>query len=361
LIEVLPLGPGDRTAFFGLLTDIYPAGPVRAQLLLEQFGLFDPQWHPVLAHVDYELFLAWHGQRPVGRVAAIIDRHYPDATAGFFGLFETQPDQEAAGKLVQAAGDWLRGQGKTVMFGPLAFNPNQKVGALVEGFDQPPQPALPYNPPYYARLLEGAGLEKEIDLLAYLWDLGRGDRARLGRVAQQARRRLPGLVVRELGGTSLLRTQRAIGEVYNRCMTGGWGFVPLTDGETAGFVRGLASRRGIYLLAEASGRPAGISLSLPLGPAASSGGGARFRLAILGVVPEYQNRGLAAVLIEETVQAYARRGCRQVEMSLVAENNTLMNRLIRLAQPAVARRCRVYRMALDQRAGQDHRLSDGGR
>ena len=78
MIDVLPLREGDLFVFFRLLADIYPEGPVSSQLLLDQCGLFLPDFHPVLDHIDYALFLAWDGGRPVGRVAAIIDTDYPD-------------------------------------------------------------------------------------------------------------------------------------------------------------------------------------------------------------------------------------------------------------------------------------------
>jgi GNAT superfamily N-acetyltransferase len=218
------------------------------------------------------------------------------------------------------------------------------VGVVIDGFDQPPQPNLPFNPPYYGELLEGAGLAKEIDLLAYLWDPAVGDRAKVSRVAERARRGIPGLVLRHLHGEDLVRAGRAIREVYNKCMATVWGFAPLTEREVDAFLQGLATRsQGIYLLADTATGPAGLSLSLPGG---LSGAADFFRLAILGVIPEYQNRGLAAVLILETVDAYVRSGCRQVEFSLVAESNTLMNRIVELSEAAITRRCRVYRRDL---------------
>lgn len=348
VIDVLPLRDKDMAAFFSLVGDIYPEGPIRSQLLLGEFGLFHPYFHPVLNHVEYALFLARDGKRPLGRVAAIIDSQYPDPEVGFFGLFEAQRNQEVAQKLILAAGDWLRDRGKTLMLGPLAFNTNQKVGALIYGFDHPPQPFLPFNPPYYAELFEGAGLQKEIDLMAYQWELTGEEPAKVGRVAQRARLRIPGLVIRQPKGDAILREKKLIGEVYNNSLTAGWGFVPLTEKELHAFLQGLASqRRGIVLIADTKTGPAGISISMPgtsnfRGRAATS-----FRLAIFGVIPQYQSKGLAAVLIHETLGAYTRSGCQQVEFSLVAENNERMNRLVAHSNATITKRYRVYRLSLN--------------
>jgi len=350
MVDVLPLGAGDLSAFFGLPAGIYPPGPVLTRLLLEQCGLLQPDFHPVLEHVDYQLFLAWEGQQPLGRIAAFVDTRYPDPAVGFFGLFEVHRHREAAGTLLRAAADWLSGRGKTVMLGPLHWTTNEKVGALIEGFDQLPEPSLPFNPPYYRELLEGAGLSKEIDLLAYRWDLSGGDTDKVARVAQRARRRLPGLAIRRLNQEDIATIAGAVVAVFNSCLKGTWGFVPLTERELTAFLRKLTAAGGIGLLAGTSTGPSGISLSVPSGPGVFSPAGSipAFRLAVFGVIPEYWNRGLGAVLIQETLAVYQKTGCRRVEFSLVAENNTLMNRMVALSGAAVTRRCRVYRLALDR-------------
>jgi len=349
MTAVLPLREGDLSAFFGLLADIYARDPARTQLLLGQIGLFLPFLHPVLYHVDYQLFLAWEDRHPVGRVAAILDQHYPDPGVGFFGLFEVTRNQDAAEKLLRAAGNWLAGHGKTVMIGPVTFNTNQKVGTLIEGFDQPPQPGLTYNPPYYQEMLEGAGLTKEIDLLAYHWDPACVNTVKIDRVAGRARARIPGLSLRRLNGAILVRERKSLLDVYNRSLAAGWGFVPLTEREMDAFLQGLAAQsQGIYLLADVKGQPAGFSLSLPT-TLTRGRAGTGFRLAVLGVVPAFRNRGLAAVLFQENIRAYARAGCHRVDISLVAENNDLMNRIIgQEAATTVARRYRVYRLPLTQ-------------
>ena len=45
---------------------------------------------------------------------------------------------------------------------------NYECGLLVDGFDKPPTFLMPYNPPYYERLIEGYGFRKSQDLLAYM-------------------------------------------------------------------------------------------------------------------------------------------------------------------------------------------------
>jgi len=44
---------------------------------------------------------------------------------------------------------------------------NDEVGLLIDAFDEPPFIRMTYNPPYYAGLIEGYGLQKIQDLYAY--------------------------------------------------------------------------------------------------------------------------------------------------------------------------------------------------
>jgi hypothetical protein len=93
-------------------------------------------------------------------VGAVVDDNHNavhDERMGAFGFLETIDDRDVAGALLDAAEDWARGQGMTIMRGPLNFSINQEVGALIDGFDDPPRVMMTYNPHYYPALIEGRG------------------------------------------------------------------------------------------------------------------------------------------------------------------------------------------------------------
>ena len=60
----------------------------------------------------------------------------------------------------------MRGQGLRRMRGPASFTINEEFGLLIENFDDAPTLLTTWNPPYYRRLVESAGLAKAEDLLA---------------------------------------------------------------------------------------------------------------------------------------------------------------------------------------------------
>ena len=71
--------------------------------------------------------------------------------------------------LLDAAAGWLRERGRDRMVGPMDFTMNDESGVLIEGFEREPMVRQPWQPPYYQRLCEEAGLEKAVDL--FMWEL----------------------------------------------------------------------------------------------------------------------------------------------------------------------------------------------
>ena len=121
-------------------------------------------------HAAAQYYLATRDGRTVGRIAAISNRLHNEVhgdKVGFFGWFECDYDQEAADALFAAAAQWLKDHGHDVMRGPASFSVNDECGLLVDGFDTPPTLMMPHNPPYYLRLMDGAGFRKAKDLWVY--------------------------------------------------------------------------------------------------------------------------------------------------------------------------------------------------
>jgi hypothetical protein len=135
-------------------------------------------------NADMGMFVAFQGDTPVGRVAAIHNKahneHYGDHT-GFFGFFECVRDgADTAAALMEAAGTWLAERGLESVRGPVNPSMHAECGLLIQGFDSPPAILMPHNSLFYAELLESCGLRKCKDLFAYQFhrkDVAPGSRA----------------------------------------------------------------------------------------------------------------------------------------------------------------------------------------
>jgi GNAT superfamily N-acetyltransferase len=104
-------------------------------------------------------FLAYAGEKPVGRLTAFRNRmlHGNQARCGMVGLFACRDDETAARQLLEHAANWIREQGLETMRGPMAGDIWHRWRFMTRGFDTAPFPGEPRQPEYYPRLFTAAG------------------------------------------------------------------------------------------------------------------------------------------------------------------------------------------------------------
>src|SRR6266542_1543792 len=121
-----------------------------------------PSKNPFFAHADVQLFLAWHGNRLAGRIAAIDDRLHNEThgdNLAMFGFFEAE-DAEVTRALLADVEAWACAKGRTAVRGPFSPSMNDMCGLLIEGFDTIPNLLMPHNPPEYGGFIEQCGYRK---------------------------------------------------------------------------------------------------------------------------------------------------------------------------------------------------------
>ncbi|MDD4889360.1 MAG: hypothetical protein PHU85_05480 [Phycisphaerae bacterium] len=229
-----------------------------------------------------EFFLAFDARtrQPVGRIAAIIDHRYnthlrrtePEhELVGLFGFLDCIDAPPVARRLLDAAADWLRGQGMKRMLGPASPSQSYDYGLLVEGHGQPHRFLLPFHPPYYAPLLEACGLTKAKDLLALTIDLTDPQcRANVDRFIERtglmgARRSAGDVTIRPVNLRRFEDESRIVRDAVNEVLVSSWGYTPISDDEwrlMAGSLRRFLNA-DFVLVAERAGKPIGVTLAVP--------------------------------------------------------------------------------------------------
>jgi GNAT superfamily N-acetyltransferase len=308
--------------------------------------------NPFFEHAEAEYFLAERAGEVVGRIAAISNRLHNqvhDDRVGFFGFFECIDDQSVADALFGAAATWCRQLGHDVIRGPASFSVNDECGLLVDGFDTPPTLMMPHNPRYYVSLVERAGFTKAKDL----WVYQGGDETtyypvpeRLARATELIRQR-QGITLRSLNMKDFRGDVERIKQVYNTAWQKNWGFVPMTDHE----IDHLAEQfkpvviPGIVPFAEKNGQVIGFGIVLPdlnvvfrsnrsgwLLPvlpkllwSLKMGRIRRARILLLGILPEYQGKGIDAMLYHWIWTRCGQLGITWGEAGWILEDNPAMN------------------------------------
>lgn len=332
--------------------------------------LLDREKNPFFEHAEAEYFLAEQSGRVVGRIAAISNRLHNEVHAdrvGFFGFFESTQDQGVADALFAAAHAWLAARGLNVMRGPASFSTNDECGLLVRGYDTPPTLMMPHNPPYYERLLDGAGFTKAKDLLVY-----RGGYesvyipvpARLARGTDLLRKRL-GITIRPMNMQDFKAEVERIKVLYNRCWEKNWGFLPMTDREIDHLAEQFkpVAIADLVPFAERDGEPVGFGLCLPdlnaifrrhrsgrLTPVLLADlllslkfkRLRRLRILLLGVVPEFRGKGVDAMLYHWIWTKAEKYGIRWGEAGWILEDNPAMNAGLEKMEFNVYKTYRLY-------------------
>ncbi|HEV8636850.1 MAG TPA: hypothetical protein VG370_21740 [Chloroflexota bacterium] len=404
----LPWQPlNDLERFVRLPRLALPPDPLRTPLLdLEQADLVDRRGHPFYREAEAELFLAWRGDEPVGRVAAIVNhnhnafeerKHGRPVRSGYFGFYEALDDQAVADALLDAAATWLRARGMAEMVGPASPSHNYYFGSRSLSDEAPPPTHSRflevYNPDYYNRHYQAWGLECARKLLGYDADLRSPT---VEKTAERFERAITdliaatGLVVRRLDMSDFDGEIGRAVDLINRSLEDNWGFSPMTRAELSYMARQMRwlIDPELILFAELSGEPVGISLSVPdynqvfaamegrLGgwPAALRFGNLPLvrwlwphgnawstdridlvRVIALGVVPTVW-RGSVSVrrellrlgpaLVYQTFHNARRAGYRWVTASWILEDNRAMRAPFQLAALEPTRVWRIYRRAL---------------
>ncbi|RKG65668.1 N-acetyltransferase [Corallococcus sp. CA054B] len=368
-VQVTPVrGAADRTAFIRLPYSLYRDDPNWVPPLeMERRDFLDPKKNPFFDYAEVELFLARRGQDVVGRVAAIKNpRHmeFHGTKEGFFGLFECVNDAGVARGLLDAASAWLKARGIDTVLGPANFSSNQDWGLLVEGYESPPALMMPYNPAYYAGLLETCGFTKAKDLFAYELSSSTPPPEKVARIAEKIRQR-EGVTVRPVNLKDFPAEVARIKQIYNAAWEKNWGFIPFTDREFEHMAKEMKAivRPELLLIAEVKGEPVAFSMTLPDANAAFKAANGRLttfglpiglvklvlasrklkrlRLLTLGIKEGYRRRGLDAILYLDTLRTAKELGYTGGEISWTLEDNHLVNRAI---ESMGGQRSKTYRV-----------------
>jgi hypothetical protein len=248
---------------------------------------------------------------------------------------------------------------------------NDEIGLLVEGFDDPPVILTTYNPPYYRRLIEGAGFASVKELYAYRLMADRFVGEKLRRVQQRVRDRY-GVTIRQVRfspARAFRRDIATIKRIYAEAWEQNWGAVSLTDEEfdfLASDLKKIADPKSI-IFADIGDRTVGFALGIPdinqvlIGNRRGGliGAGLRLlfgkrritrgRVLVLGVLPEFQRRGLDSVLYYEVGYRMTRvLGYSEGEASWVLEDNVMMNRAAQLMQGELYKRYRLFEKSMNK-------------
>ena len=330
--------------------ELYKDNPYSVPDIYEDMVATFSDKNPAMEFCDAVYYLAYRDGEIVGRVAGIINHKANkrwEQKMVRFGYIDFIDDMEVSKALISAVEKWGKEKGMDYIQGPLGFTDMDAEGMLIEGFEELGTNATIYNYPYYPKHIEALGFEKEADWVELLMTVPRetGIPERLERIAKIVIEKY-GLQIKRYTSRSKLRKDygKQIFEVINEAFKPLFGYSELNEKQIDLYVNTyipFIDLKLVSLITDANGRLICVGISMPsLSKALQKAKGKLFPfgwfhllkalkwkkpdtldLMLVGVLPEYQGKGINAVLFYDLLPNYISEGYKYVETNPELEVN----------------------------------------
>jgi hypothetical protein len=308
--------------------------------------------HPFFGHSEGDFFLARDEKgKVVGRIAILENKpfnEYHKVKKAQFYLFDVIDDQDVANKLWEKCFEWAKARELNEIVGPKGLSAFDGYGVLVEGFEHHQMMTMMnYNFPYYQKLLEKLGFEKEVDFVScYIRSDLFTTPEKAKEIANIVQKRGTFKVMKFKNKRELMKWATPLGHAYNDTFVNNWEYYPLTDGEIKLLVDNLISiiNPKLIKLISHDDKIVGFLLAFPdITTALQRHGGKITPFALIdimmsmkktnwvsvngaGILPEFQGRGGNALMYTEMEKTIRDFGFEHLEMTQVAETAVQMRK-----------------------------------
>lgn len=319
-------------------------------LYSDMVNTFSKDKNAAFEFCDADYFLAYNEKGEiVGRVAAIINNRANEKWGKKdvrFGWIDFIDDIEVSSALLKTVEEWGKERGMTHIQGPLGFTDFDAEGMLVEGYDQLSTMATIYNFPYYPKHMEKLGYEKDADWVEFKIFVPDAIPEKHKRISDIIQKKY-NLKIKKYTSSKKIADEygQAIFELMNEAYEPLYGYSPLSQGQIEQYVKmylPIVDLRMVTLITDLEDKLVAVGISMPsLSEALQKAHGklmpfgwyyllkALFMkrrakmldLLLVAVKPEYQNKGVNALLFSDLIPVYQQLGFEYAESNPELELN----------------------------------------
>lgn len=336
-----------RFVKFGI--DLYKDNPYFCPpILFDEMNTFNPKGNPALEVCEHIIYMAYRDGKIVGRIVGLINHRANKAWSVKkcrFGWFDFVDDYDVFKALIDAVAEWGRRNGMECLNGPVGFTDFDHQGLLIEGFDHNAPMASLYTHPYYVAHYERYGLRKEADWIEYQITPPAQAPERMRRIVSLIEQRyklhtVKVKSVRELKNRYGYSYFDVLDEAYQKL----YNYQPMTDRQKRYYCKmyfPLLNFDFVTMVANQQDEIVAVGLGMPsLSDALRKSRGrlfpfgwyhivkalkakrmTDFDLLLIGVRPDYQDKGVTALIFNEMTPYFTKYGIKRVETTAILENN----------------------------------------
>lgn len=317
-------------------------------LIFDEINALKQGANPAHEVCDFILYMAYRNGKIVGRIAGIVNHRANQAWSVKkcrFGWFDFVDDYDVFKALLDAVAEWGTSKGMELLNGPVGFTDFDHQGLLIEGFEHNSPMASLYTHPYYVAHYERYGLRKEADWIEF--------QIYPPTEAPERMRRVAGLVSERYGlRTVKVKNARELrkryGYTYFDVLDAAYqklyNYQPMTDRQKQYYCKmffpllnfdfvTLVVNEKDEIVAVGLGMPS-LSVALrkcrgrlfPFGwyhllKALKAKKMTDFDLLLIAVRPDYQDRGVNSLIVDEMTPYFSKYGIQRIESSAILETN----------------------------------------
>ncbi len=340
----------DLKRFIRFNYELYKHNPYSVpDLYDDMLNTFNKQKNAAFEFCEAEYFLAYKDGKLAGRVAAIINRRANETWQKKevrFGWIDFIDDTEVSEALIRTVEQWGKERGMTHIQGPLGFTDMDAEGMLIEGFDQLGTMATIYNYPYYPAHMERLGFRKDADWVEFKIYIPDAIPDKHRRISDLIQRKYNLQIKKYTSGKKIAQDYgQAIFELVNEAYQPLYGYSSLTQRQIDQYVKmylPILDLRMVTLITDAQDQLVAVGISMPSLARALQRSHGRLLpfgwfhllkalffkrrshildLLLVAVKPEYQNKGVNALLFSDLIPVYQQLGFEYAESNPELELN----------------------------------------
>ncbi len=344
-------------------------------LYQDMLNTFNPEKNAAFEFCEADYFLAYKDGKLVGRVAAFINKKANETwekNEVRFGWIDFVDDLEVSKALLDTVEKWGKERGMATILGPLGFTDFDAEGMLIEGYDQLSTMATIYNYPYYPEHMGKLGFEKDADWVEYkIYIPEDGIPEKHRRISEIIMKKYDLRILKCKSSKMLARDYgQAIFDLMNEAYAPLYGYSELSQGQIDQYIKmylPIVDLRMIPLIVDREGKLIGVGISMPsLSIALQKAKGKLFPfgwfhlakslfikrskvldLLLVAVKPEYQNKGVNALLFYDLIPVLHKMGFEYGESNPELEMNGKVQSQWSYFKREQHKRRRAYKKTID--------------
>ncbi|MCZ4319598.1 GNAT family N-acetyltransferase [Aequorivita viscosa] len=320
-------------------------------LIKDEMETLDSKKNPVFQNADAWYYLAYKNDEIVGRIAVILNHlevNEQEKKKIRFGWLDMVDDIEVTRALLEKAYEKGRENKLEYAEGPVGFSNMEKAGILTMGFEEMNTMITWYQYPYYAEHLAKLGYEKQATWVEYRLKIPDTIFEKVAKFSKIVRERYKLSVIRFKDKKEILPYVDAmfglLNKTYNTLQT----FVPIQQYQIDYYKRkyfNFIHPDYICCIKDETGKLIAFSIVMPsFSKALKKANGKLFPLGwrhiikaqkkndtaafyLIGIDPEYQGKGVTAIIFEEMQHLFNSKGIHTVETNPELKENTAVQLL----------------------------------